>query len=282
MSKTLYVSDLDGTLLNSNTEISLASRELLNQAISKGANFTIATARTPATVSGLLNGVAMSLPAIVMTGAAMWHPDRNIYTNIQTIAEPTVVAMKELYRKYKLPTFLYRLENNLIVLYHYGEMTALEQTFLDARIGNPFKRIELKSVGADGFPEENDNVVLFFGMQPNNKVYPVFDELQNIAVNPVMYHDMFGDEIAILEVFGSETSKANAVRCLAREIGANRIVAFGDNLNDLPLLKIADVAVAVDNAVAAVKLEADIVIGANDSDSVARFIAEDMLANPND
>ena len=49
---------------------------------------------------------------------------------------------------------------------------------------------------------------------------------------------------------------------------------FGDNLNDLPMMAVADVAVAVANAMPQVREAADIVIGANDTDSVARYMLE--------
>lgn len=61
----------------------------------------------------------------------------------------------------------------------------------------------------------------------------------------------------------------------AARTGARRIVVFGDNLNDLPMMRVADVAVAVGNALPAVKEEASIVTGPNTADSVARFIIDD-------
>ena len=51
---------------------------------------------------------------------------------------------------------------------------------------------------------------------------------------------------------------------------------FGDNLNDLPMFEIADVAVAVENAFDEAKAKADIIIGPNTEDSVAKFIREDF------
>ena len=73
--KTLYVSDLDGTLMQPDATISPQSVEALNSLIAQGALFTIATARTPATVAGILRDVTMTIPAIVMTGASLW--DKN-------------------------------------------------------------------------------------------------------------------------------------------------------------------------------------------------------------
>ena len=45
----LFVTDLDGTLINSKREVPKKSVEILNKLIDKGVNFTVATARTPAT-----------------------------------------------------------------------------------------------------------------------------------------------------------------------------------------------------------------------------------------
>ena len=58
--KTLYISDLDGTLLNSQSQVSAASRDMLNRLIADNdINFSIATARTPATVVQLMHGIDM-------------------------------------------------------------------------------------------------------------------------------------------------------------------------------------------------------------------------------
>lgn len=80
--KTLYVSDLDGTLMDARAQVSPVSRRMLNEAIAAGALFTIATARTPATVSAILQGIDMRLDAIVMTGAARWNPRTGLYSHV--------------------------------------------------------------------------------------------------------------------------------------------------------------------------------------------------------
>ncbi|MDE7496728.1 MAG: HAD hydrolase family protein [Muribaculaceae bacterium] len=84
--KTLYVTDLDGTLLDAEGRVSARSAALLNEAIADGAAFTVATARTPATVAPLLADVDMRLPAGVMTGAALWNPKTGIYSDTRYIS----------------------------------------------------------------------------------------------------------------------------------------------------------------------------------------------------
>ena len=50
----LFVTDLDGTLINSKREVTEKSLIILNKLIDDGMNFTVATARTPATAVEIL------------------------------------------------------------------------------------------------------------------------------------------------------------------------------------------------------------------------------------
>ena len=73
---TLYVSDMDGTLLDNDSRISFRTAAILSDLSRHGALITVATARTPATVEPLLCMTETRCPAIVMTGAAMWDRRR--------------------------------------------------------------------------------------------------------------------------------------------------------------------------------------------------------------
>ncbi len=108
------------------------------------------------------------------------------------------------------------------------------------------------------------------------RIFPLAEELRaGVDCSVSAYIDIFGDDVGILEVFAPGVSKADAVSRVARRSGADRVVVFGDNLNDLPMMAVADVAVAVDNALPQVKEAADIIIGPNTANSVARFIKQD-------
>lgn len=273
--RTLYVSDLDGTLLGADSLVSARSASMLGDAINRGALFTVATARTPATVSRLLSAVPMSVPAIVMTGAALWDSATGEYSHPRFMSEDAALEIADIYRHVGLPSFAYALGDGRIEIFHTGELSALEREFVASRADTPFKTFHLDE---KRLPSElAGRVLLYYAMQPNalaERAYGLVKDMNGI--NPIFYHDIFGPQTAILEVFSAGSSKAAAARELASERGADRIVAFGDNLNDLPLMRAADISVAVENAVDEVKAEADIVIGPNTADSVASFILEDM------
>lgn len=276
MTKTLYVSDLDGTLLDKDSRLSAASAKLLNQAISKGAAFTIATARTPATISTLLKDVDMCLPAIAMTGSVRWDFKSHLYSHPQFIDAEIAERLFEIYRRHQLPVFQYSLGSQAVEVRHFGEFSPLERQFAADRSGSDYKRfINDESPTAATL----QNTLLFYSMQPTSRVKALLEEVKGVeGICSVYYHDIFGPEIALLEVFSCVTSKASAVKSLATELGAERIVVFGDNVNDLPMMNVATHAVAVDNAISQVKMAADEVIGCNDDDSVAKWILNDLLA----
>ena len=74
--------------------------------------------------------------------------------------------------------------------------------------------------------------------------------------------------------------KVQAIRELAKilEISSGDIVAFGDDKNDMEMLKICGIGVAVANAVSEVKDVADSIALSNDEDGVAEWLAKNVLA----
>lgn len=283
---TLYISDLDGTLLGADSKVSARSRTLLNEAIAGGAAFTVATARTPATVAPLLSGIDLQLPAIVMTGGAMWNPSNGLYSDVRYIAPSTVRGLLSIYEKQGLPTFLYQLTGNHIEIHHLGPMSEQEIEFMNLRKGNPFKTFHIppgtenRGEAAGSLPL--DDVILLFAMQEESAVRLTAEAIvrAQLPCTPLHYHDTYGPESELMEVFGQGATKGEAVGRLRKLTGARKVVVFGDNVNDLPMMRAADVAVAVENAVDEVKRVADLVIGPNTDDSVALFIYEDSRKTP--
>ena len=275
--KTLYVSDRDGTLLQPDARLSERTISMLNEAISKGALFTIATARTPATVASIIEKLDLRLPAVVMTGTALWNKDDRTYSCVKYMDDKAVKELVKIYRETHYPTFLYTLRDEKIHIYHLGSLSDIERTFIEERSHNFAKILHIPSDGNSELPDYLGDTVLFYGMQPDARTEAVFrltSEVENVRVQK--YHDFYGPEIGILEAFSPQSTKAIAIRELASRVGATRIVTFGDNINDIPMLELADVGVAMENGLEEVKRIADVVTGRNTDDAVARFILHDM------
>lgn len=275
--KTLYVSDLDGTLLQPDAKLSRTSIDMLNAAIASGKNVTIATARTPATVAEILKDVEMRLPAIVMTGAAMWDTHTGQYSRMCRFDADAATELLDIYRRTNTSSYVFTLDRDMIDIYHVGgELNYLQRQFMEERKDSPYKRFHVSEEGGEILPPDLSKVILLYTMLPDGKAASTYALTRDVAgIRAQYYHDIFGPEIGILEAFSDKATKALAVKALAGQINADRIVCFGDNINDLPMMAVADVAVAVGNALPEVKESADIVIGCNTDDAVAKFILED-------
>ena len=92
----------------------------------------------------------------------------------------------------------------------------------------------------------------------------------------MFYKDNYSD-LYFLEIISKTVSKASGALEVKEIVGADKMVAFGDNLNDIPLFEIADESYAVSNAEDKLKKIATGVIGCNDDDSVAEYILAQYL-----
>lgn len=271
MKKTLYVSDLDGTLLDRNSCLSEESISTLNYLINEcGVNFTIATARTPATVVGIMERVNTQLPFIVMNGAATWDNSGRRFISTSPFDNYTIEKVCNIFEAHGLNPMVYRRNGNSIEVHHCGQFSLQEQEFVEER-----KRLHKTFHLNDQAYKVNDNeALLIFAMNDYSRLKPIYDDvIKHVDCSSVCYHDIFDPSAGLMETYAPGVSKAVAVRRLADEIGADRLIVFGDNRNDIPMMKIADYAVAPENAVDEVKAVANEVIEPNHTHSVARFIA---------
>lgn len=271
--KHLFVSDLDGTLLGTDSEVSEESAEIISGLSRRGALITVATARTPATVEPLLRRTFTSIPAIVMTGAALWDRERQAYTDTVMVDPAIIPAIIQMYAAAGVSPFHYQIpsDGSVMRVYHSSDLTRCERRFVDDRLHLKLKKFVFTSAGEPALPYPD--TVLIFAMGPHEKLAPIADKLsREPRCSFSFYNDIFNRDLSYIEIFGAGVSKASAISRLARKLGAEKITVYGDNLNDLPMMRIADESVAVANAVDEVRRIADRTIGPNSESSVARDI----------
>lgn len=273
----LFVTDLDGTLLDDTARVSPATAEILTWLVQRGVMFTVATARTPATVERLLRNIPPSsgLPSIVMTGAAMWNRLEGRYDSCHFIDTAMAESIMNICLSHGIHPFVYKFatgDDRLLHVYHSPRLQRKEMEFIDERRHLPLKRFHLVD-DASVVETPLDRTLLFFTTGERRAIYHAADTLRNTLGCAVSaYPDIYHRHIGIMEVFAPEVSKGAAVQELARRVGADHITVFGDNLNDLAMMACAHTAVAVGNAQPRVKEFAHTVIEPNTADAVARYI----------
>ena len=142
--RTLYVSDLDGTLLGEDSQLSAVTVATLNRIIGElGGLFTVATARTPATVVPLMQEVHARLPFIVIGGSAMWNPVTCSYEHTRGIDDKTVNAVADVFGRHGAHPFIYRRHGSMLHAHHYGPISPQEERFVAERCHLSLKKFIL-------------------------------------------------------------------------------------------------------------------------------------------
>ncbi len=271
--KTLYVSDMDGTLLDNDSRVSLRSAGIISDLSRRGILITVATARTPATVDPLMRDTYTCCPAIVMTGAALWDREKRELVDMKLLSSEAFADIRQVFAMASLDPFIYTVASPArLDVYHGLEMSPGEESFYMERSHLVLKKFHL---GDCPSADETGRVILMFGIGDTDRVAGVAEALEGRGDCSVsFYPDILSPSRSLIEVFASGVSKAGAVKKLADRLGADRIVVYGDNLNDLSMMAVADEAVAVANAFPEVRAAATRVIGPNSDDAVARDIRD--------
>lgn len=267
--KKLYVSDLDGTLLNTSGLVSEFSRKTLNDLIAKGLNFSIATARTAATANGILSGLDIKEPVILMNGMAIYDFNNKCYIKQHNFTCAQRDAILDIIETKKVPAFVYTIQHEELICYTYEDdkLTPEMKYFKDERVVKFNKRFEV----VENYNDLEKYEVIYFTFLGKyddlNDVKLAIDKVEN--VDTLLYLDVYTDDW-ILEVHIAGVDKGTATKELRESTGADEMFVFVDNTNDIPMMNEADYSYAVENSKENVKLIADEIIGNNDEDAVAK------------
>lgn len=276
MNKILYVTDLDGTLLNSNQEISLFSSNTINDFVKHGMIFSYATARSNITASKVTKNITAQIPVIVYNGAfvldnltgEVLHSNYFTTNNFNEILE--LLIENELY------PIIYSYMNGVEKFsYLSNNINKGMKHFLDSRKGdirdNPIACLN------DTYKGES---FYFTCIDDAKKLFPIYQLLKD-KYSCVYQKDIYSGE-QWLEIMPPQVNKANAVIQLKEMLDCDKIISFGDGCNDIPMFQISDECYAVNNAVSELKQIATGIIDSNDNDGVAKWLQENGICSSAD
>ena len=103
---------------------------------------------------------------------------------------------------------------------------------------------------------------------------PVYEKVKDSSGWEAVFQQDSYDEEYWLEICPENSTKAKAIVRLKEKLGLDKIVVFGDSVNDIPMFQVADEAYAVENALPELKKYATAVIGSNEEDGVAEYLQQ--------
>lgn len=260
MDKKLIALDLDGTLLNSDGIVSDATKLHLQKLKEKGHIITISTGRILNRALVGTDGAEFANYIVSDAGAAVFKNDKRnkeweeVY--VETLPKDIVQNIASYYNKDKFVSVSI-LDRNRI---HYYDGTINIIEILE-RVS------EITHVTVDFLNNEftKEYLELFKAKFPNLEIE--------------MMQDSFGDK-KWLDILQKDIEKYKGIAKVAKLEGISNenIIAFGDGLNDVAMLKKCGVGVAMKNALPEVKEQADYITSrTNNENGVVEFLKEYLV-----
>lgn len=266
MSRTLFVSDLDGTLLNKHDRINPESIKIINDLVSKGMLFTYATARSLSSASVVTQGLSTDIPVIVYNGAFILHPATGEILSREGFLEEETEEIIEVMDKFHISPLVYSfVENVEKVSWSVSKENEGIRRYLNLRKGDR----RLRPISSRKELYQGD-MFYFTCIGEKDELQPIYDILaQDGRFRCTIQQELYRPEYWC-EIMPAKATKAEAIRKLKEIRRCDRVVSFGDAINDIPMFEISDECYAVENAVDELKAIADKVIGSNENDGVAK------------
>ena len=271
ITKVILLSDMDGTLLNSEKQITAADREAIGRFMSLGGKFTVATGRTIQSFRQYLDMIELKMPVIMYNGAAIhdFVSEKTLYTHpLPTEAKSLAIKLFE-----AMP------ETG-------GEVLKTDGTYVFSN--TDYQQLHTRICNIEPYYEELSEIrdggwlKVLFSLAPEDVSYMEVLVRQmglDRTVDFVRSSDIF------LEMLPKGVSKGSALNEYRRLAGMEgyTFVSIGDFDNDIEMIREADLGACPSNAEDSVKNVADLVLTKScDEGAVAELIGEIIRRCTND
>lgn len=268
--RTLYVTDLDGTLLDKTNRISEYSLDIINNLINSGMDFTYATARSFSFASVVTKSLITNIPVIIYNGTFMIDPATGEILSSNIFDSTQRQKIIKLLKQNKIYPLVYAYVDGIEKVSwlrseeNYGFKRYISLRKGDKRL-NPISNIEDLHKG---------DIFYFTCIGTKEELLPIYDFLKNDSnVNCTLRQELYCEDYWC-EIMHENATKANAVSRLKDILGYDKIISFGDAINDVPMFYVSDECYAVKNAVPELKDISTGIIGSNEANGVARWLED--------
>ena len=270
---TFYVSDLDGTLLNSTATLSPYTRETLCCLLAAGLPFTVATSRSISSVRSIFHGVSLPLPVVELNGAYVSDlaTGKHLIANAMAASLATdVLAAVQQVNIQPLVTSFNGQEDHV---YYTPEVHPGVQWCIDDASRNQDPRWRCCDLG-NIVDEQIMRLPLLDTEQRLADLAQTLSERFPHRLHMHLIENPYQPDWYWLTLQDASATKANGISELQRLQGLqdHELTVFGDHNNDISMFQLADVAVATANATPELQRHATEIIAHHSEDSVVKYL----------
>ena len=255
-------SDIDGTLLNSSYQITQETKKAISKVVNDDIPFILVSARMPSGILHLQQTLSINSPIICYSGALILGLDND--NSERTIIDSISLLKADVQEIYKIVNELYSSVD--FSLYSYNQWIVSDNESKWVLQEKEIAGVSPILCPLSSFIEDNHDIHKCLCMGEPQIINLIEIELK--AKFPDL--SIYKSKDTYLEIMSGNASKSNAIKKLERlyDITSQEVLAFGDNFNDIDMLKYAGLGVAMGNAPDEVKIIADEVTLSNDEDGL--------------
>lgn len=256
--------DMDGTLLNKQRNILPETVAVLNKLKQQGIKVILVTGRHHSMIYPYYHQLQLNTPAICCNGSYLYDFNKQVYFDANPLTKLQAKKLLNLINQYQVHTLIYTdqyinyevMDDHMLGLFEWRNTLPPEQ--------------QPEFVKVDSFEELIENATDVFKFATSSQDIPVLQTF-SAAVEKQGDYECEWSWVNRADIAAKGNSKGNGLANWAKYEGIEleQIIAFGDSYNDLSMLKMAGLGIAMGNADEEIKQQADRVIGDNNSTSIA-------------
>lgn len=279
MNYKLICIDMDGTLLNSEKEVSHRNKRALINASERGVKVVISSGRAYNFAVPFVDYTEKEIPIITANGAMVKEKNSGKVLYKKILGSVTALKVYQVFKKYHMPVAYFSHDsifteegNHTFSLYKRVNLILPEELRFKVILHHSLEEWE------ETFLRYNDDILKCLVLDDDkDKIYKARKEIED-TIEEV---EVTSSGENVIEINSKGVSKGRAVELLAGiyNIKKEEIICIGDGENDISMLQAAGMSVAMGNAPAIVKEKAKFITDSNDEDGVAKVIERLVLDN---
>ncbi len=268
----IIATDLDGTLLSSRQTVSPENERAIEELTKRGIHFVPCSGRSYSQMPEVVKSNPHARYYIFSGGSVIFDKESGKRFG-EFIPKEKALSLCKLFKKYDTNIIANRLGSSFIekgkhtkeAFSHYRE----DESFFNITKFGTYEHEDIEAMC-----RENDDIEMFCVLFANDEER----ELCRREIEEIGGLRIVSSTKNNLEIISASAGKGNAITKLSHMLSftEENVICIGDSINDLSMIEVAGLGLAVENAMPELKARADRVIVSND-EHVMKYILENII-----